>query len=92
MQAYDTKTGEPVAEGDMVTSFRGDTAFFIGITREPQGNSTGRVAAICPGKNWPKDQEATQAALMEDYRTHPWDERSSDYREVFPGVFGLEIR
>lgn len=93
MQAYPKEGGDPIAEGQEVTDFRGKAAFFVAVTREPQGSSEGRIATIRASEAWLADgPPPTFKELMEEYRTHSWDERLSDYGESFPSVYGLVIR
>lgn len=78
----------PLEPGDVVTDFRGSDWFFAGVSREAQGNSTGRVMVrrTCPDAY---DRSPSLGGGKEC--THMWHPGGVETQEYFPSVFDLYL-
>jgi hypothetical protein len=92
MQAYPKDGGDPISKGQRIVSFKGEVAYFVAVTREPQGNSEGRIATIRASKAWLADAPAPTFEELMDDNARPWPERLSWYQEFYPSVYELVIR
>jgi hypothetical protein len=75
----------PLVRGQAVTSGRGESWFFGGVSRGAYGNSSGRVRVYrtCP--------DAYTASSGAQDCPHMWHRNGIDVQEYFPSVFGLYL-
>jgi hypothetical protein len=76
-------TGERVAKGDTVTNFRGEAATFDGISREPGGNSEGKILTSRPCGHAPGEHGPGTPIFWCD---------GQDRGEYYPTGYGLVIK